>query len=68
MREQFTYVQAQQFALKHSIIARVNSHGNVVLFYTGEESQPGTWMEIGRARIREGVVDARSVKLICGAA
>ena len=66
MPTQMTYVQAQQYAHERDVIARVNTAGTRVWFYTGEEAHKGTWLELGAARIdKGGWIDRRTVEILC---
>lgn len=64
--KQITTMQAYQKAERLGYIAKLSPDGDVIHFYTGEADKPGTWLSAGRAKIRNGCVDAITVSLLIG--
>lgn len=62
---------ARQLARKSHMFTRESADGRALVFYTGREAEPGTWLEAGRTLIdtRSGVaiVSRNAVNLITGA-
>ena len=42
---------ARSLARHFKMFARVSASANYLVFYTGNESKPGTWLEAGRTMI-----------------
>lgn len=44
---------ARELARKRHAFCRVGADGKSLVFYVGEEAEPGTWVEIGRTMLDE---------------
>jgi len=64
--KQITTMQALLKAERLGYIAKLSPDGSVLHFYTGEIEKPGTWLALGKARVRMGCVDAVTVSLLIG--
>lgn len=54
-------------ARQRGMFCRVSFGGRVLVFYTGDELQPGTWMEIGRTGMTDnGFISRNAFDYIVG--
>lgn len=64
-RQQIEGHQAQELARENGCFARVGNGGLSLVFYTGDEYSPGTWLEIGKTGMTAaGYVDKNTVEMI----
>lgn len=57
---------AQALARHRGYFARVGGGGRVLVFYTGDELSPGTWLEAGRTGMTDnGFVSRHAFEFIC---
>lgn len=58
---------ALSLARTRGCFCRVSSGGRVLVFYTGDELQLGTWLEIGRTGLTDnGYISRNAFELITG--
>jgi len=61
---------AETLARRANMFCRLSANGRRLVFYTGTESEPGTWLEAGSTLIdiRDGLtmVSRNAVELITG--
>lgn len=56
---------ALELARQRGMFARVGSGGRALVFYTGDELQPGTWLEAGRTGMTDnGFISRNAFDLI----
>jgi ribosome modulation factor len=57
---------ANELARTRGYFARVSGGGRVLAFYTGDELQPGTWLEAGRTGMTDnGFISRNAFEMIC---
>lgn len=64
--KQITLMQARHKADRLGYIAKLSVECDVLNFYSGDPDKPATWLHVGRARVRNGCVDAVTVSLAIG--
>lgn len=55
--------EAKAYFAERGLIARVSTLGAALCIYDGDESAPGTWMEIDRIHIKNGTVSRNAVAM-----
>lgn len=59
---------ALTLARTRGYFARVGAGGRALVFYTGDELQSGTWLEVGRTGMTDnGFISRNAFNLICKA-
>jgi hypothetical protein len=56
---------ATTLARSRNYFARVTASGRRLVFYTGREDDPGTWLEAGSTLITDGQISRNAFELIC---
>lgn len=57
---------ANDLARQRGFFARAGSGGRALVFYTGDESSPGTWLEAGQTGMTDnGFISRNAFELIC---
>lgn len=56
---------ANALANTRGYFARTSADGRKLVFYTGDESRAGTWLEAGSAMLTDGAISRNAFDFIC---